>query len=605
VEDLQKLRSDVAQLETRLIAAEAAHAAALAAVHPRYAASARNLVHYVALRQHDLRRLQLELWRRGFSSLGHLEGHALDAIESVHERLDDALARGGTAVSPPREHRGLSWDDAERLLHAHTRDLLGTKPAHRHVYIMVTAPSAGEVDDAWADRALAAGMDLIRINSAHEAEPEWTRVAETVRRAAARRGVTCRVAVDLPGPKLRTVAPAQGPRVARWRPTRDELGRVTAPCRLALHAASRPVTQGGTLAVPDEVFAALAPGDRLILSDARDKRREIVVTERDGGEARGELRATAYVTPGNTVVHKRGSRELATFCVGANDVPARPFRLTLRAGSRLRLLRPGARPPSDESLPVIGCTLDAAVTALRPTHRVIFDDGHVHAVTESVDDRGAILAITSVPGHEVRLGGEKGINLPDSDLDLPLLGEDDERALAFAVRSADLIEASFIRGPGDVRALHRRLDELDAARLAIVFKIETRSAFAQLPAVLLAAMERYPTGVMIARGDLAIETSFERLAELQEEILWLCEAAHLPVVWATQVLAELARTGQPSRAEVTDAAMAVRAECTMLNKGPYIADAIRVLDDILRRMEQHRYKRHSLYRKLHVGLDAL
>jgi len=77
---------------------------------------------------------------------------------------------------------------------------------------------------------------------------------------------------------------------------------------------------------------------------------------------------------------------------------------------------------------------------------------------------------------------------------------------------------------------------------------------------------------MIARGDLAGECGYERLAELQEETMWLAEAAYLPVIWATQVLDQLARTGQPSRAEITDAAMSVRAECVMLNKGPYIHD---------------------------------
>ena len=88
-------------------------------------------------------------------------------------------------------------------------------------------------------------------------------------------------------------------------------------------------------------------------------------------------------------------------------------------------------------------------------------------------------------------------------------------------------------------------------------------------------MRRPTVGVMIARGDLAVEVGFERMAEVQEEIMWICEAAHVPVIWATQVLETLAHTGRPSRAEVTDAAMSGRAECVMLNKGPYIAEAIR------------------------------
>jgi pyruvate kinase len=108
---------------------------------------------------------------------------------------------------------------------------------------------------------------------------------------------------------------------------------------------------------------------------------------------------------------------------------------------------------------------------------------------------------------------------------------------------------------------------------------------------------------MIARGDLAIECGYERLAEVQEEILWVCEAAHMPVVWATQVLESLAKNGIPSRAEITDAAMGERAECVMLNKGPYIVSAVRNLGDILRRMQPFHEKKNSLLRKLHLAVS--
>jgi pyruvate kinase len=114
----------------------------------------------------------------------------------------------------------------------------------------------------------------------------------------------------------------------------------------------------------------------------------------------------------------------------------------------------------------------------------------------------------------------------------------------------------------------------------------------------MTAMRRRRVGVMIARGDLPVECGYERLAELQEEILWLCGAAHVPVIWATQVLDRMARSGQPSRAEVTDAAMGVRAECVMLNKGPHILDAVTSLDDILRRMGAHHNKKTALMRPL-------
>lgn len=73
----------------------------------------------------------------------------------------------------------------------------------------------------------------------------------------------------------------------------------------------------------------------------------------------------------------------------------------------------------------------------------------------------------------------------------------------------------------------------------------------------------------------------ENFAIIQEEILQLCDAAHLPDIWATQVLDNLAKKGIPTRAEITDAAMAQRTKCVLLNKGPYIAETVKMLDKIL------------------------
>jgi pyruvate kinase len=90
---------------------------------------------------------------------------------------------------------------------------------------------------------------------------------------------------------------------------------------------------------------------------------------------------------------------------------------------------------------------------------------------------------------------------------------------------------------------------------------------------------------------------------MQEEILWISEAAHVPVIWATQVLESLAKPGIPSRSEITDAAMGERAECVMLNKGPYVVEAVKALDDIMRRMEDHQEKKRATLRKLGVAAD--
>ena len=105
-------------------------------------------------------------------------------------------------------------------------------------------------------------------------------------------------------------------------------------------------------------------------------------------------------------------------------------------------------------------------------------------------------------------------------------------------------------------------------------------------------------GVMIARGDLAIETGWENIGQVQQEILSICGAAHVPVIWATQVLENLAKNGLPSRSEITDATTALKAECVMLNKGPYILQAIELLDTILCRMESSQHKNEPMLPKL-------
>ncbi|HET9987212.1 MAG TPA: pyruvate kinase, partial [Kofleriaceae bacterium] len=587
--ELRALHDMIGNLEHHLREDGAARDALLAAVHPDYRISARNFVDYITIRQTDLRPLQLGLIRHGLSSLGRLEGHVLDALTKVRERLDDAIARGQPTTSAPSPAVATpTWEESNRLLHEHTRALLGPQPFHRHVYVMVTAPSAAEVDDLWVERLLATGMNVLRVNTAHETEDAWSHIVTTARRVAMARDLPLRIAVDLPGPKLRTVMLQEGPRVVKWKPVRDDFGCVTTPCKITVSACSGAThADKATLRVPDALWAELGVGDVLAFHDARGKHRELTIAQRGDHGATAELLATAYIVPGMTMTLRRGHEVRGELRV--DTVPPRRCRLPVAVGETFCLVKPGVEPPA--GMKAIGCTLEAELAGLAINHRVLFDDGHLEAVVDQSATDHAVLRVTYAAGCSFELGGEKGINLPDTELDLPLFSSDDEQALGFAARHADIVDASFVRGPEDVRELYRRLTALGADRVGVVLKIETTGAFDRLPAIILAALERAPVGVMIARGDLAIEAGYERLAEVQEEMLWLCEAAHVPVIWATQVLDTLARTGRPSRAEVTDAAMAVRAECVMLNKGPFVADAVRTLDDILRRMEQHQYKK--------------
>ena len=228
----------------------------------------------------------------------------------------------------------------------------------------------------------------------------------------------------------------------------------------------------------------------------------------------------------------------------------------------------------------------------------MIDDGHMSAIVDSMNADGALLKITRAKSQGSKLGPEKGLNFPDTKLDLPALTGKDRRDLDFIVNNADIVGYSFVQSGADMELLLQALAERNAGKLGIVAKIETRQALSNLPEIIVRGAGNHPFGVMIARGDLAVEVGYEQLAEAQEEIMWLCESAHVPVIWATQVLEGLVKQNMPSRAEVTDAAMAERAECVMLNKGPFILDAIEVLDHVVARIQSHQHKKSSLMRIL-------
>lgn len=110
-----------------------------------------------------------------------------------------------------------------------------------------------------------------------------------------------------------------------------------------------------------------------------------------------------------------------------------------------------------------------------------FDDGKIGGVIVRAEQDRVTVEITQVHGKESKLASEKGINLPESDLRIPALTQDDHEALEFVVRHADIVGYSFVRTPADVEALQARLAELGGEHLGVLLKIETRQAFANLP----------------------------------------------------------------------------------------------------------------------------
>ncbi|MEZ3161372.1 pyruvate kinase [Microbacterium sp. BWT-B31] len=604
-ERLRRLRGDVAALRDRAQKAEDAAATAIAEAAAVHRSGATNLVHYLALRSKDLRPLQRRLTAEGLSSLGRMESGVRRNLDAILRMLGES--RRGDAVAGDAS----AGDDSE--LRANAAALLGGIPDGRSTRIMVTLPSRAADDGALVAAFAAAGMDVARINSAHDGPDTWLRMAAHVR--AAGRGIP--IAVDLAGPKLRTGPIAPGPRVVRARPRRDELGRAVAPALLVLHAersksggpAPDRAEDEAQRTARDEASVTRVPvveagwlagrtvGEQVRFTDARGRRRRLPVVGTDAGEVVLASDRTSYLATGLTLTAGE-----ATATVGALAPVAQALRVHL--GDAITLtdsLEPVVAGDGPEH--VIGCTLPEALEAVRAGQRIAFDDGRIEGVVESTGAGRARVSVTQAGPRGTRLRAGKGINLPDTDIDTPALTEADRAALDAVIDVADIVQLSFVRTAADVRLLLDALDELApshprAADIGVVVKIETRRGFANLPEILLELMRRPRVGVMIARGDLGVEAGFERLAEVQEEILWICEAARVPAIWATQVLETLAARGIPTRAEVTDAAAGVRAECVMLNKGPYIVEAIRALDDILRRMHGHLQKKRPLLRRL-------
>lgn len=283
------------------------------------------------------------------------------------------------------------------------------------------------------------------------------------------------------------------------------------------------------------------------------------------------------------------------------SVVAPPHRQRLHIGDEL-LLRRGVEPGASGAPFQASCTIPEALDRLKVGDTISIDDGKLNGRIVREELEGLIVLIDRGREKGVKLTPGRGLNFPNVDLGLDPLTTKDREDLDFVAKHADLIGYSFVETATHVEELQSEMASRrkDWRKLALVAKIETARALRNLPDIIVQAAGRQPLSVMIARGDLAVVIGFERVAEMQEEILWLCEAAHIPAIWATQVLEGLVTKGLPSRGEMTDAAMAARAEVVMLNKGPQVAMGVEALDRLLRRMGEHQVKKTPTLRALHT-----
>ncbi|HYA31058.1 MAG TPA: pyruvate kinase [Acidobacteriota bacterium] len=601
IEQLSSIRAEMSAVERRF-------SEDVQSLHDDHHESAINLLHYLVLRRHDLRALQEQLAGYGLSSLGRGESHVASNIDAVLKVLLCMAHRPFKNTNRNAERAAGS-----SALEYNTAALLGPAPLGRTVRIMVTMPSEAASNYALIEELLAGGMNCMRVNGAHDDQDAWAHMIENLRRAERALDKQCSVLIDLPGPKLRTGNTEWAPGVIKLNPKRDRYGNVIESAKICITSADTlpdpNVKSIAILSLPADWLSRLEVGDKITFLDARGMARSMKITGAMERNLIAEADRTSYITADTVLQCSRlGKNGLRTDC-RIGSIPESPQPIVLKSGDLLDLLPPhdavgsAARDKHGNYVqpPAIGVTLPEIFADVRTGEKIWFDDGKIGGIIRSVEPDKIRIEITKARAKGEKLRADKGINLPDSDLKLPALTNEDVALLPFVARNADLVGYSFVRRPSDIYRLQTELAKIGGANLGVILKIETRKAFESLPRLILTAMRSARVGVMIARGDLAVECGYERTGEIQEEIMWIAEAARVPVTWATQVLESLAKKGQPSRAEITDAAMAERAECVMLNKGPYVVEAVKMLDDVLRRMQHHQAKKFSLLRPLTIA----
>jgi pyruvate kinase len=605
----QKIDELIAQLD-QIIADvrsyEAKFAGPLAEIHPQYNKSAINLVHYLALRHRDLRDLQKKLGYLGLSRLAKAEGHVLTSLNSTRMILN--RLKGNMKDVSGKEP--VSIKRSTKLLRTNTKALFGNKPKGRHTRIMVTLPAEAAKDYNLVYHLVRSGMNIARINCAHDNPEVWKNIINNVNKAELSLGKTCKIFMDLAGPKLRTGCMKPGPKVIHVTPVRDDFGRVISPAVILLSSPKSvpPNDVDAFIPVSSEWLEQVSVGDKIHFQDARGKNCHFDVVKKEGRGFRAHISESTYISTGLQLIinEREGSAETIE---RVGELLPIEHSILLKTGDILVLHKdpiPGEQAVYNEQGRSIGqshisCTLPEIFKDVKEGEVIRFDDGKIEGTIQSRTDTELVVRITYTKAGGSKLRADKGINLPESNLTFSGLTEKDKEDLTFIARHAHAVNLSFINDPQDVQQV---LDELAGlnAKIGIVLKIETRRSYKNLPELLLTAMKTYPVGVMIARGDLAIECGWRNMARIQQEILLMCEAAHIPDIWATQVLENLARKGLPSRAEITDAATSQQAECVMLNKGDHILEAIRMLDTIIRDTEDYQDKKAPLLPELNTSI---
>lgn len=244
-------------------------------------------------------------------------------------------------------------------------------------------------------------------------------------------------------------------------------------------------------------------------------------------------------------------------------------------------VRPGKAPGRDDW---ITCNYEGLAQDVKAGDRILLDDGLMELVVTGVDDQGVVATEVVVGGL---LKQRKGMNLPDNTVSIPALTEKDKGDLAVGLdEGVDYVALSFVQRRQDILDLKAEMAKHRAGPVPIIAKIEKPQAIDNLDEILDEV-----DGIMVARGDLAVEVGNHRVPVLQKEILAKTNNRGLLDIVATQMLESMTNNPRPTRAEASDVANAVLDGCdaVMLSgetaAGKYPVEAVEMMDKIAREVE--------------------
>ncbi|TXK52046.1 pyruvate kinase, partial [Pontibacter qinzhouensis] len=345
---LEALQTDAMQLEHKFTSTTEQ-------THEAFRKSARNLLHYLALRQHDIRELQENLAEIGLSSLGRAEGHVLASLQAVHNQLSYLLDREKTEWHTP-----VAFQENRVLSEQHTHNLLGPKPAQRHTRIMVTFSSEFAENDQLVSRLLKAGMNCARINCAHDDASTWASMIANIRKAEKEQGTSCKILMDLMGPKLRTGPLQPGPKLVVIQPVQDLQGKISSPATVWLAPADAPPppTADAKLTVAMAWLEQLQEGDEIRFKDTRSRKRTLTVTKKEKNGVLAHLFKTSYVAAGTKLSLNNEAVTEKETTVG--DLPVIELPIVLLKDDFLELTK--------DQLPGEPAQFDASGRVVKPAH---------------------------------------------------------------------------------------------------------------------------------------------------------------------------------------------------------------------------------------------